>query len=253
MLRTFQFGLILLMLVVLAMISALVTMRLAIHGAEVTIPSFRSLTVDEAVNKAAALGLHLNVASHYYSADIPAGHIMLQSPAPGTVVRRDWHVMLTESLGPRRVAIPNLIGLNQQFASIQIRRAGLEVGTIATMPWAYAPAGAVIAQNPAPGAAGVARPNVSLLIAAPPVTVSAAYVMPNFVGEMFPSAAFAVAHAGLTLVPVKTAPVVIPSAGSTNPTQPLPPIVPSGSVVSQSPAPGARVDSSTPIQFTVAQ
>lgn len=251
--RAFQFGLILLMLVVLAMISAFVTMRLVIHGAEVTIPSFRSLTVDEAANKAAALGLHLDVVSHYYSADIPAGHVMLQSPAAGTVVRKDWHVSLIESLGPRRVAIPNLIGLDQQFASIQIRRAGLEMGAIATMPWAYAPAGSVIAQNPAPGAAGVARPNVSLLIAAPPVAETTAYVMPSFIGEMFPSAAQAVTQAGLTLEPVKTAPVTIPPISLTTPAQPLPPVIPAGSIVSQSPAAGSRVDASTPIQFTVAQ
>src|SRR6185437_16255370 len=87
------------------------------------------------------------------SVDTPAGHIAAQSPAPGTVVRREWHVQLTESLGPQKVAVPNLIGLDQRAASIQLRRASLDLGTTAQMPWAYDPPGSVIAQNPAPGAA----------------------------------------------------------------------------------------------------
>ena len=69
--------------------------------------------------------------------------------------------------GPQRAAIPALIGLDEQVASIQIRRTALEIGPTAEMPWAYKPEGSVIAQNPAPGAAGVARPSVSLLLAAP--------------------------------------------------------------------------------------
>jgi eukaryotic-like serine/threonine-protein kinase len=254
MLRAFQFGLILLMLAVLAMTSAIVTMHFAIHGAEVTVPSFKGLTVAESVNKAAALGLNLSVDSHFYSVDIPAGHVMLQSPAPGTVVRRDWHVRLTESLGPQRVAIPNLVGLDQRVATIQIRRAALEIGTVAEMPWAYAPEGAVIGQNPAPGAAGVSRPSVSLLIAAPPAATNGpAFVMPDFTGRMFQTAALAIVHAGLKLAPMQQAPVTVPAVGATASTQPIQPIAPIGSIVSQSPQPGQRVDAITPITLNVAQ
>ena len=253
MLRAFQFVLILLMLAVLAMLSAITTMHFAIHGGEVTVPSFKGLPVADAAGKAAALGLDLSVGSHFYSVDIPAGHIVSQSPAPGTIVRRGWHVRLGESLGPQRVAIPNLIGQDQRVASIQIRRAGLEMGSTAQMPWAYAPEGSVIGQNPAPGAAGVARPSVSLLVAAPPVTTSPAFVMPDLTGQVFTAAALAITRAGLTLAPVKDAPppvAAVPGAGSTQPIQPL---VPPGSVVGQSPQPGQRVDASTPIELTVEQ
>jgi eukaryotic-like serine/threonine-protein kinase len=253
MLRAFQFGLILLMLAVLAMISAIVTMHFAIHGAEVTVPSFKGLTVTEAANKAAALGLNLSVDSHFYSLDIPDGHIVGQSPAPGTIVRREWHVRLIESLGPQRVAIPSLIGLDQRVASIQIRRASLEIGAIAEMPWAYAPEGSVIAQNPVPGAAGVARPYVSMLIASPPLATSPAFVMPNLTGQMFPTAALAIVRAGLKLAPIGQAPAAIPPVASASSTQPIQPVIPIGSIVSQNPQPGQRVDASTPIELTVEQ
>lgn len=252
MLRAFRFLLILLMLAGLALLSAIVTMHFAIHGAEVTVPNFKGLTIAQATSKAASLGLNLSVENHYFSADVPAGHVSGQSPAPGTVVRRQWHVQLAESLGPQRIAVPNLIGLDQRAASIQLRADSLDLGATAQMPWAYAPDGSTIAQNPAPGAAGVARPSVSLLLAAPPDQTAPAFVMPNFVGQPFTAAAAAITHAGLKLAPMKPTPAPIPAAnpGSTQPMQPLTPV---GSILSQIPQPGQRVDASIPIQFTVAQ
>jgi len=154
MFRAFKFGVVVLALAVLAMLSAIVTMHFAIHGAEVKVPSFKGLTVAEATEKAASLGLNLTVDNHFYSVEIPAGRVLSQSPAAGTIVRREWRVRLTESVGPQRVAIPNLTGSNERLASIQVRRLGLEVGPTAEMPYAYAPADTVIAQNPAPDAAG---------------------------------------------------------------------------------------------------
>lgn len=253
MLRAFQFLVILLMLAGLAMLSAIATMHFAIHGAEVTVPVFKGLTAAEATTKAADLGLSLSVDNHVYSIDIPPGHIVSQSPAPGTIVRREWHVRLSESLGPQRVAIPKLVGLDQRVASIQIRRDALEIGSNAQMPWAYAAEGMVIAQNPAPGAAGVERPNVSLLTAAPAEASSPAFVMPDLTGQMFPAAALAVTQAGLKLAPVKEAPAAIPLVAAVGSSQPIPPVVPAGSVVGQNPQPGQRVDASTPIELTVAQ
>jgi len=241
------------MLAVLALFSAVATMHFAIHGAEVNVPSFKGLTVTEATEKAAALGLNLRVDNHFYSVDIPAGRVLNQSPAAGTVVRREWHVRLTESLGPQRVAIPDLTGADQRRASIQIRRVGLEFGATAEMPYAYAPAGTVIAQNPPPDAAGVERPSVSLLIAAPPLDAKSGVVMPDLTGQMFSQAALAITHAGLKLAPVQNAQAPFPDVAGTASIQPPQPVVPIGTVISQNPPPGHRVDASTPIELTVAQ
>lgn len=253
MLRAFQFGLILLMLAALAMISAIVTMHFAIHGAEVTVPDFKGLTVAEATNKAAALGLNLTVDNHYYSIDVPAGHISGQSPVSGTIVRRAWHVRLIESLGPQRIAVPDLEGLDQRIASIQIRRAALQIGTIAQMPWAYSPEGTVIAQNPTPGTASVARPYVGMLIAAPPVATTPAFVMPDLTGQMFSAAALEVTHAGLKLAPPRFVPPTIPPIAGASSAQPVAPVVLAGTVLSQNPQPGQPADASTPIELTVEQ
>ena len=253
MLRVFKFGLVVLMLVVVAMLSAITTMHFAIHGAEVAVPSFKGLTVSEATDKAAAMGLNLAVDNHFYSVEVPAARILNQSPAAGTVVRREWRVRLTESLGPQRVAIPNVTGSDQRLASIQIRRAGLEVGATAEMPYAYAPAGTVIAQNPAQDAAGVERPVVSLLIASAPLDTSGGVVMPDLTGQVFSAAAQAISHAGLRLAPIKTAEASVPAITSPTDSQTPRPPVASGTVLSQNPPPGYRVDATTPIELTVAR
>lgn len=253
MLRAFQFVLVVLMLAVLALISAVVTMHFAIHGAEVKVPDFKELSVAEATARAASNGLNLSVDNRYYSVDVPVGRIVAQSPAPGTVVRREWQVRLTESLGPQRVAIPALTGSNQRLAAIAIRRVGLELGASAEMPWAYAAPGTVIAQTPAPNASGVERPSISLLVAASSPQTNNGYVMPDLTGQMFSAAALAITRTGLTLAPMKEQQVSIPPvAGVNTGTSPQPP-VPIGSIVAQSPAPGQRVDATTPIELTVAQ
>lgn len=253
MLRAFRFVLVLLTLAVLAMISAVVTMHFAIHGAEVTVPSFKGLNITEATTKAVSAGLSLSVDNHFYSVDIPAGHVVGQTPAPGAVVRRGWHVRLIESLGPQRVAVPNLMGLDERAASIQLRRAALEVGSVANIPWAYAPEGTVIAQNPQPGAAGVALPSVNLLIATKPAVATPAFIMPDLRGQMYSAAALAIAHAGLNLAPPIEAPASIPAVGNAGSSQPIQPVATAGSIISQTPLPGQRVDASTKIELTVAQ
>src|SRR6201996_7209077 len=146
------------------LLSAMITMRFAIHGAEVKVPDIQGLTVAEAVRKAADAGLNVGVDNKYYSVEVPAGRVLAQSPLPGTVVRREWRMRVTESLGPQRVAIPKVVGGQERVAAIEVRRLGLDLEETAQMPWTGFAPGTVIAQNPQQGAGGVDRPSVSLLV-----------------------------------------------------------------------------------------
>ena len=248
----FRFILVLLLLVVVGMTSAIVTMHFAIHGAEVAIPDFRGMTAGQAGQRAASLGLTLHVENRLYSAEVPAGRVANQSPAAGAIVRRGWRVWLTESLGPQKIAIPNLQGKDQRLAAIEIRRAGLTTGIVAVMPWPDAPPGMVFAQSPEPNASGVDGPLMNLLVGAPPADsqLPNSLVMPQLVGQGFTAAAWSVAHAGLHLAPVKDEDTHPAQVGAAGPPQPM--LAP-GTVVAQSPAAGDRVDASTPIQLTVAK
>jgi beta-lactam-binding protein with PASTA domain len=245
----FRFVLVLLLLTVVAMTSAIVTMHFAIHGAEVSIPDFRGLTLADAGQRASGEGLTLQVESHLYSTDVPLGRVASQSPVAGTLVRRGWRVWLTESLGPQKLAIPDVKGKDERFAKIAIRRAGFQVGTVAEMPWAGAHPGTVIAQSPDANAAGVESPTMNLLVAAEPDSGApgeGGFVMPNLEGQVFSTAALAVTHMGLKLAPLKEQDV---HAGAAPGTALLPP----GTVVGQTPPPGARVDAATAVQLTVAK
>lgn len=248
----FRFVLVLLLLVVVTMTSAIVTMHFAIHGTEVAIPDFRGMTVVQAGQRAGSLGLTLHVENRLYSAEVPAGRVANQSPAAGAVVRRGWRVWLTESLGPQKISIPNLLGKDQRIAAIDIRRAGLTTGIVAAMPWADSQPGVVFAQSPGPLASGAEGPVMNLLVAAPPTEMQpvAGLVMPQLVGQGFTAAAWSVAHAGLHLAPVKDQDTHIAAEGSSGP--PQPPIAP-GTVISQVPAAGDRLDPATPIVLTVAK
>ena len=109
-LNFFQVASMLMLLVAVAMLAAIATMHFAIHGAEVQVPALNGMTVAEARSQAAGLGLNLDVDNRYYSGDVAAGHILSQSPLPGTVVRREWRVRVAESRGPQKVEVPDTGG-----------------------------------------------------------------------------------------------------------------------------------------------
>jgi beta-lactam-binding protein with PASTA domain len=267
----FEGALLLLGLVVVALLSAITTMHFAIHGAEVHVPELKGMTVAEARSQTAGLGLNLEVDNRYYSSEIAAGHILSQSPVPQAVVRREWRVRVAESLGPQKVEVPSVVGHEERTASLNLRRSGLEAGAIAHLPWS-GPAsqmGMVLAQDPPPRAQGIERPAVNLLVAAPDEARPDGYVMPDLSGLPVVSAQAALTRVGLKPGEPKFEDVSIPSVGSAStppaangasgtatpqpaPAAPRPSVLP-GTVLSQSPPPGHRVDVGATVVFTVAR
>ena len=234
-------------LAVIAMASAFVTMHFVIHGAEVNAPSLVGLTINDAVHSTAKEGLNLGIDNKYYSSSVPAGHILSQSPAPGTVVRREFRVRVTESLGPQRVTIPDVVGKSERVAAVQVQRMGLDLDQTSQMPFPDATPGTVIAQTPQKGSAGAARPSVSLLIStAPTPVVGKVYVMPKLVGMPYSAATGLISHAGFKIGPMEDDPNA-PTETDTDAT-PRP-----GMIMTQTPPPGWRVDGNTFIALTISQ
>lgn len=153
-------------MIAVALLSAFITMRLAIHGREVEVPNLAGMTMSEANNLASSLGLNLNIENHFYSTVTPAGRVLSQYPAPGTKVRREWVMRITESIGPQKVSVPNVIGKTEREATVTIRRLSLDLGTVAYIA-APGQAGIVLSQTPTPAAAGVDGPRISLLVSEP--------------------------------------------------------------------------------------
>jgi beta-lactam-binding protein with PASTA domain len=257
-----RFALLALVLVIVAMVSALTAMRFAIHGQEVAVPALVGLTPTEAERAISGLGLQIAIETQYYSPQIPEGKIMSQLPLPGTKVRRGWQVRVAQSLGPTRVSIPDVTGQSEHAAELNIRRRGLDVASMAEVQQAGIPPDQVLAQNPPPNAAQVLAPKISLLVTAP--SDPQAFVMPSFVGQPLGSVSRTLQDAGFKLGNVSVAPPPISevqdssqpnaaanaTAGAPAPPTPAQPS-PASIIVAQSPAAGQKVLAGATVSFEV--
>jgi beta-lactam-binding protein with PASTA domain len=240
-----------LLVVAVGLLAAITTMHFVIHGAEVQVPTLKGMTVADARSQAAGLGLNLDVDNRYYSSDVAAGHILTQSPVPGSVVRREWHVRVAESLGPQQVDVPDTIGMEEHLAALKLRRVGLIVGTTAHLPSAKVPEGTVLAQDPPAHARGIDGPSINLLVAAPPDVGADGFLMPDLKGMTLEAAQAQLAHVGLTAAPPSFVDTNVPPVGAAG-SAPRPPTAPNTVILQQPPA-GARIDVSTPVRLTIAR
>jgi beta-lactam-binding protein with PASTA domain len=257
-----RFAMLALVLITVALVSALTAMRFAIHGQEVVVPALVGLTPAEAERAASGPGLLVEIERQYYSPQIAEGRIMSQLPLPGTKVRRGWQVRVAQSLGPLRVAIPDLTGQSEHAAELNIRRRGLELASTAEVQIAGLPADQVLAQSPSANASQVAAPKISLLMTAS--AVPEVFTMPSFLGQPLGSASRTLQDAGFKLGNVSVAPpppapsttdsafpsaiaAPVPAATSTTPAQ----ATPASIIVSQTPPPGQKIVAGAFVNFEV--
>lgn len=239
-----------LVLLTVALVSALTAMRFAIHGREVVIPKLIGNTLLEAERSVAASGLGVIVERQYYSPDIPEGKIISQVPSPGTKVRRGWTIRVAQSLGPQRVTIPDVTGQSERVAELNIRRRGLDLGSTAQMSWPDSAPDQVVSQSPPANASGVLVPKISLLVSDTPQV--AEFVMPNFVGSPLGSATVALQEAGVKVGKVSVVSPT-PAANEVAPSAPVPVQQPGAAsmIITQNPAAGQKVVAGSAVSFEV--
>jgi eukaryotic-like serine/threonine-protein kinase len=219
----------------LAFLSAITTMRLAIQGRELAAPSVTGLPLAKAQSQLGSRGLQMRIEDRVYSA-LPEDSIVRQSPQAGTELKAGEWVHVVVSLGPQKVTIPDLENHSLHAAQIELLSEGLQTGEISNAHLAQFPADTVLKQNPAPGAPNASSPHVDLLVSLGPAP--AAYVMPGLTGLALAEAEQKISAAGLKVTQVTP----LPGGG-----------VPLGSVISQLPAKGARIDPGTGVELQVAQ
>jgi len=176
----FRLFLLFTVLIAVALLSAITTVRLTIHGRQENMPKLVGVSLEVAQRVTSGLGLELKVEDKIYSTQYAANAIAQQMPPPGTPLKMGQHVHVLVSLGPPQITVPNLVGDSVRAARITALQRGLTVGEIAVLPWPGDP-DQVVAQDPPPATAEVRTPTVNLLIAGgqePP-----AYLCPQFVGK----------------------------------------------------------------------
>jgi len=246
--RVFRIVLLTLVLMTVSLISALAAMQFAIHGREVAVPKLAGTAASEAERIAAASGLQLSIERQFYSAEVPEGRIMSQVPPLGTKVRRGWTIRVAQSLGPQRVAIPDLTNGSERAAELNIRRRGLAIGFVAQANLPDVPAEQVASQSPPANAIGVSAPKIDLLVSLGPDL--AVYVMPNLTGQPIGSATLTLQDAGMRVGKVTMMPAVATGELPPATSAPFEPNAASMIVV-QTPAPGQKIVVGSTVNFEV--
>ncbi|MGD0799646.1 MAG: PASTA domain-containing protein [Acidobacteriaceae bacterium] len=248
--RAFTLVLEALALVAVALISAFISMRVAIHGREAVVPTLTGLAVADATDLARRDGLRLTLENRFYSAGVPPGRILAQDPAPGSRVRREWPIRITESLGSQAVNIPDLTGESERAATVSIRRLSLDLGTVAHLAVPGDP-GIVLAQTPPANSGGVDGPRVSLLISDPQDSLPPpAYVMPSLLGLTWSAAVVRASMAGLHLIP-DAAPAAAPATAQTSAPAAPPPTAQTAPAAAPVAGPSVRTPSQAAIQSSL--
>lgn len=103
------------------------------------------------------------VVEESYHADVPAGRVIDQSPAPGDGVEvyRGDEVTVTVSLGPQPVQLPDLVGRQVDAAADELRAAGFEVEVERVLGGIF---GTVRSMSPAAGELAVPGTTVTLTV-----------------------------------------------------------------------------------------
>ena len=235
----FRLFLLFTVLVAVALISAITTIRLTIHGHQETMPNLVGRSVESAQRLASGLGLDFIVESKLYSAEHPADQVVSQEPPPGTRIKVGQHVHVLVSLGPPRAPIPNLVGASNRAAEITVVERGLTIGDVVAVHWPAGPAGeaaesnVVVAQEPPPSTEAHSPAMNFLISLGPP---AAAYECPNFVGRSVAEARRTIEAAGFKVGEVT----------------PIPTNAAVGTIVNQTPAPGSKMGPDATFVFQVA-
>jgi eukaryotic-like serine/threonine-protein kinase len=223
-------------LAAVALISAITTIKLTIQGNQETLPDLVGESLPAAEGAASAVGLEVKVEDKLFSTKYPAGDISYQEPPPGTEVKAGQHLHVFLSLGPPQALVPDLVGSSARLAQIMAVERGLTVGDVVRVSWPETQAGQIVAQDPPPSSGALHSPAISLLVSQGESTP--AYVCPNFAGMRLAQVRYPIQRGGFTIAKVTS----IPGAAA-----------PSGTILSQSPAPGSKISSGDSFTFQVAQ
>jgi len=232
----FRLFLLFTVLVAVALVSAITTIRLTIHGHQEAMPNLVGMPLDSAQRLVSGLGFELAVEDKLYSTQYAANHVVSQMPPAGSRVKMGQRFHVLVSLGPPQVTVPNLVGSSVRVAKITAIQRGLTLGDLAVVPWPGSEPDQVVGQDPPPAAGEVRSPALNLLVSLgePPQ----AYLCPNFVGRPINDARREIEKAGFKVGQVTPLPTDSPSKGI---------------ILTQSPIPGSKIGPDAVFDFQVSQ
>jgi beta-lactam-binding protein with PASTA domain/predicted Ser/Thr protein kinase len=200
---------------------------------DVTVPAVDGLDQQHATAALAKAGLVVERTTKQSDAAVPAGEAIRTSPAAGASVAKGSGVTLVLSSGPQQVTVPDVVGLSQADAGTALKDQGLQVATT-QKPSAGAQPGDVLSQSPAAGAKVDPGATVTLVIAQAPPQVA----VPDLTGKTAAQAIDELSKQGFQ--PRESTRPVTDSSQDNR-------------VLSQSPAPGAKLAKGAPVRIFVGE
>ena len=101
------------------------------HNREIVVPDFTNLTWSEARSAASDAGVRILLTDSVYVKRLRPGVVYLQTPEAGSRVKRGRRVRLTcNTMVPKEVVMPSLVGYSMKQAKAELARTGLTLGRL---------------------------------------------------------------------------------------------------------------------------
>ncbi|HHW07962.1 MAG TPA: Stk1 family PASTA domain-containing Ser/Thr kinase [Clostridia bacterium] len=149
---------------------------------EVEVPDVTNIPLREAERILFEHGLNWEIGMSRHDDQVPPDYVLAQRPAAGEKIKKTRAVVLDVSLGPNMGRIPDVIGLSQREARVEIANAGFKVAQDVGESYSdVVPEGHVLDQEPGPNAEVPLGTEVILTISLGP---QPRYItMPDLVGK----------------------------------------------------------------------
>ncbi len=173
-----------LLAVVFALVSYFAFSQFVRRGVTST-PELFGLSEEDAEGLLADQGLRLawSEDGERFDEKVPAGHVLIQRPRAGTLVKRGVAVTVIMSRGPQRFEVPTVVGTALQAAQVTLAAAGLTVGRAINVFSEQGAPGIVVAQEPAGGSRTERDATVDLFLAME--NRSETYLMPDLTNHNY--------------------------------------------------------------------
>lgn len=101
------------------------------HNEEILVPDFSNMTVDEARTAAQAHKVRVDVTDSVYIKRMARGTVFRQVPSAGSHVKKGRRIALTiNSVLPKQITMPNLVGYSMRQAKAELLSRGLNLGKL---------------------------------------------------------------------------------------------------------------------------
>lgn len=120
---------------VILMVSSLFLKIITRHNSELEVPDFSGLSLEEAQDVANRANLKLDVTDSVFLPKMGRGIIFRQNPHSGSMVKRNRRILLTiNSVQPKQVSMPSVIGYSLRQAKAELVAKQLNVGKLIYVP-----------------------------------------------------------------------------------------------------------------------